>query len=41
MGADIKAFWIPSLRVSGAVTAILRAATRQKVDKFEPVYLGN
>ena len=31
----------PSVRAPGHVTKILKAKNRQKVDDFEPIYLGN
>ena len=40
MGAN-RGFCVPSLEVPGHVTGILQAENRQKVDKFELVYLSN
>ena len=41
MGADEGYIRVPSFVALGYVTAILGAKNRQKMDKFEPVYLGN
>ena len=35
------AFWKSSLGVPIYVTKILQAENGQKVDEFEPIYLGN
>ena len=41
MWALIKASCKPSLKAPGYVTKILQAENGQKVDEFEPIYLGN
>ena len=37
----VNASYKPSLGATGHMTKILRAENGQKVDKFEPTYLGN
>ena len=32
---------VSTFRAPGHVTGILQAKNRQKIDKFEPIYLGN
>ena len=41
MWASLNALCKPSLRMPGHVTNILQAENEQKVDEFEPIYVGN